>query len=825
MILFALQDEIKTLIERQQGLMHRLRNEEAIWQQQETTAMLSPAELDRQLAALSSDTVKVQALESTIAVIGTMKAGKSTTINALVGTEVLPHRLTAMTTLPTLIRHKPGQREPLLRLPKVEVFKALLNEVIAKLPAVDDHVSDLSKIADALKTVKAGADDIRQEYAGKDAIHQALFLINDTFRLAGHDSFGVNLDNYLQHFTDISSLPTVEVEFRCLAGKPESVHSGSLALLDTPGPNEAGQSKVLKRILAEQIEKNASMVLLVMNYTQLDTEQDAEIRQHIKGIKEVFRERSFVVVNRFDEKKHNDLDADQTKKKASDLLNESVDDEFITPSEVFPVSSHYAFIVERVRQQIEQGVAISDFIKSELNKDFIKAAFGELDEDEVEELTYKQINSKSDRLLKRSGYEAFTKNMLEKAYTKAGESSLQAALARLKDNAGKIDRFSAAVRGGLAQEMDELSGSIDRTKDLVESIQSVYEKLDEVKSVGISEYRANASSALQEHVGTVKEKIGKEFSAERAKQLEKLQNALEHKSSEKKGQRERDWLGRENKDFQLIENELKNLRAEITKHSQAGDGVLDFGENRQDALNFSSNASAVVNSLLSSMVDSLQQQLNDLEDRTQQKIQVELFGQLERLCSDYEREMKTKGFEFNVSLAESFCLDVLADSSFDLDPSSAIEGYSETVFETKRKRVLRDGWVHKTLKVLSFGFRDDYEDKVVAKTKEVKKYRVVLDDYVREAEQLADAFYKDIEGKLSKQFEDKLVPAVDDVFSDVMLDVMGIEEALNNSKKLKAESVSIIASIKEMMEQVKSDNLTHLKRIGVASRGIESLAR
>jgi Dynamin family. len=251
MILLALQDEIKTLIERQQGLMRRLRDEEAIWQQKETTAMLSPAELDRQLAALSSDTVKVQALESTIAVIGTMKAGKSTTINALVGTEVLPHRLTAMTTLPTLIRHKPGQREPLLRLPKVEVFKALLNEVIAKLPAVDDHVSDLSKIADALKTVKAGADDIRQEYAGKDAIHQALFLINDTFRLAGHDSFGVNLDNYLQHFTDISSLPTVEGEFRCLAGEPETVHSGSLALLDTPRPNEAGQNKMLTLISGE----------------------------------------------------------------------------------------------------------------------------------------------------------------------------------------------------------------------------------------------------------------------------------------------------------------------------------------------------------------------------------------------------------------------------------------------------------------------------------------------------------------------------------------------------------------------------------------------
>ncbi|RHW21391.1 dynamin family protein [Pseudomonas jilinensis] len=822
MILLALQEEIKTLIEKQQGLMTRLKDEEAIWKSEATGTSFSPAELDKQISALASDNVKVQALESTIAVIGTMKAGKSTTINALIGEEVLPHRLTAMTTLPTLIRHKPGQKEPVLKLHKLDVFKALLAEVNAQAATVEEQGADLSKINEALDTIKNRSGDIRAEYVGKDEIHQALFLINDTLRLAGHDGFNVNLDNYLTHFTDIQSLPTVEIEFRCLAGSPEGRHAGSLALLDTPGPNEAGQSTVLKRILSEQIEKNASMVLLVMNYTQLNTEQDLDIRNQIRGIKEVFRERSFVVVNRFDEKKHNDLDADRTKKLSSDLLNDSVDDDFITPDEVFPVSSHYAFIVERVNQQIDEGVPISAFIKDEINKDFIKAAFGELDDDEADELTYEQIKVKSDRLYKRSGYAVFTRNMLEKAYTKAGENSLQAALARLKENSGKIDRFTAVVRGGLAQEMDALTNSIERTQKLVQSIQFIYNKLDEVKGVGIAEYRANAQATLKQHVGSVKDQISVEFSRERAKLIGKLKSEVDEKSTQKEQQQRRHWSGAAKKELLIIESDLNNLHAQIEKHSQ-GDGVLEFGSDRNAAVKFAEKASAVLNSIFMSMVNSLQQQLNELEDNTKHEIQVQLFGQLEQLCTDYEVEMRGKGFEFNVSLADSFNLDVLGGGGFNLKPSDAVESYSETVTHSWKKKVKREGWLHKTLKVLSFGKRSDYAEVVETSTQDVKRYKVVLNDYVEEAQALADGFYADVEARLAKQFEDKLVPAVDEVFAKVISDVKGIEEALENSKKLKDESVSIISRVKEMMDTVKKDNLVCLKRIEIAIRGIDAL--
>ncbi|MDK8265027.1 dynamin family protein [Pseudomonas oryzihabitans] len=826
MILLALQDEIRTLIEKQQTLMARLRDDGTIWRYEPKANALTQGELERQIAALASDKVKVEALESTIAVIGTMKAGKSTTINALIGEDVLPHRLTAMTTLPTLIRHKPGQKEPVLKLHKLDVFKKLVNEVKSKVDAFDGQETDQSKINEALTTVKNRSADIRQEYVGKDEIHQALFLINDTLRLAGHDSFAVELDAYLQQFTELTSLPTVEVEFRCLAGNPQSAHPGSLALLDTPGPNEAGQSDVLKRILSEQIEKNASMVLLVMNYTQLNTEQDSEIRNQIKSIKEVFKDRSFVVVNRFDEKKQNDLDETQTKKLASDLLNDSIDDDdFITPDAVFPVSSHYAFIVEKVRQQIEAGVELSSFLSDKQNRDFIKAAFGMIEEDEIEELTFEDVEKKCARLLKRSGYAPFINNMLEKAYTKAGENSLQAALARLNENAGKIDSFSTVVRGGLAQEMHALMESIERTKNLGHAIDAVHRKLEEVKGSGISEYRDKARTALAEHVEYIKSSIGEEFVKARTALLGKLEDDLQEKSIQKADQERQAFVSRAaRRELRVIESDLKNLHAEIDKHSKNGDGVLDFGADKQAALIFSKKAGDVITALFSSVVESLQEQLSLLEGKVQQKIQAELVERLGELCRDYETAMQEKGFDFDVRLTDSLALDVLSDAQVNVNAGDAIETYQESVTRVWKKQTRREGWVHKTLKVLSFGLRDDYTVELQSSTVDEARFKIVLDDYVQKAKNLADSFYANVDARLAKQFEERLVPAVDEVFAGVIDKVNGIEGALEQSKKLKAESVVVTSAISATMDGVKSENVSQLKRLAVAKLGIEFLA-
>ena len=61
---------------------------------------------------LKGEVHKLQNFDVVLAVVGTMKAGKSTTINAIVGREILPNRNRPMTSLPTLICHNKEQKIP-----------------------------------------------------------------------------------------------------------------------------------------------------------------------------------------------------------------------------------------------------------------------------------------------------------------------------------------------------------------------------------------------------------------------------------------------------------------------------------------------------------------------------------------------------------------------------------------------------------------------------------------------------------------------------------------------------------------------------------------
>ena len=103
-------------------------------------------QLDAQKAAkwqgiLKVEIKKVRNLEAVFAVVGTVKAGKSTAINAIVGAEILPSRPEPMTTYPTLVRHKPGQTEPVLDFPVARSFNSLARKAKQKL---EKHIRQTS---------------------------------------------------------------------------------------------------------------------------------------------------------------------------------------------------------------------------------------------------------------------------------------------------------------------------------------------------------------------------------------------------------------------------------------------------------------------------------------------------------------------------------------------------------------------------------------------------------------------------------------------------------------------------------------------------------
>lgn len=107
--------------------------------------VLSIEKADELKEILNNEIEKLQKFDVVLAVVGTMKAGKSTTINAIVGREILPNRNRPMTALPTLICHNPSKHTPSLTI-KPDVLNKLLMQLKPQLHLAPHHKTSFKSI-------------------------------------------------------------------------------------------------------------------------------------------------------------------------------------------------------------------------------------------------------------------------------------------------------------------------------------------------------------------------------------------------------------------------------------------------------------------------------------------------------------------------------------------------------------------------------------------------------------------------------------------------------------------------------------------------------
>jgi replication fork clamp-binding protein CrfC len=100
----------------------------------------------KRIEELQGERTKIIRKEMVLAVVGTMKAGKSTTINAIVGKEILPNRNRPMTSIPTLIRHVPGKHTPDLQLNNIDPIHQLLSALKKKITTDEGKSAYLNSI-------------------------------------------------------------------------------------------------------------------------------------------------------------------------------------------------------------------------------------------------------------------------------------------------------------------------------------------------------------------------------------------------------------------------------------------------------------------------------------------------------------------------------------------------------------------------------------------------------------------------------------------------------------------------------------------------------
>ncbi len=348
-----LRDEAQRLAQAEISLLQEMLEIEGLLvEETQQSQSLNQKSAKKAIEILEDEKKKLENFDMIIAVVGTMKAGKSTTINAIIGNEVLPNRDLPMTTLPTLIRHTKGQKTPVLKFdnnkPINELIRNLRKEIQNK-----NHSKKIEILCQTDQDMKnligfISTNHYENEYQGSDAIFNFLKGLNDLVRLSRE----IKIDFPFEKYTSMNQFPIIEIEFVHL--KETDSNQSRLSLLDTPGPNEAGQPH-LRKMMREQLQK-ASAVLAVLDYTQLKSDADSEVRKELQEIADTAKNRLYLIVNKFDlcEKKDQE-------ERIKNLISIELMENKITNENIFPVSSKEAYLANHARHKISLKNNLSEF--------------------------------------------------------------------------------------------------------------------------------------------------------------------------------------------------------------------------------------------------------------------------------------------------------------------------------------------------------------------------------------------------------------------------------------------------------------------------------
>ena len=466
----------------------------------------------KRIEELEGEQIKTARREMVLAVVGTMKAGKSTTINAIVGQEILPNRNRPMTSVPTLIRHVPGKTEPVLHLEHIQPVRNLLITLQEKLatPAGQQVAQSLQQTGDTRELLDILADDVwlKNEYHGEDEIFTGLASLNDLVRLAAAMGTEFPFDEY----AEVQKLPVIDVAFSHLVGMDAC--QGTLTLLDTPGPNEAGQPQ-MEMMMRDQLQK-ASAVLAVMDYTQMNSKADEEVRKELNAIADVSAGRLFVLVNKFDEKDRNGDGADAVRQKVPAMLNSDV----LPASRVYPGSSRQAYLANRALHELRKHGALPD--DEAWVDDFVREAFGRMKKEYVCKDSELVTEGATD-LWEGSLIDQLITEVILSSHSRAAALAVDSAAAKLMQNAENVSEYLSLRHQGLQQSIQSLQAHISSLLADIREIADCQNKVTGDVRMAMEDINTKTGELLTKVCASLEEELNDYFRSGKRKEQQMLE--------------------------------------------------------------------------------------------------------------------------------------------------------------------------------------------------------------------------------------------------------------------------------------------------------------
>jgi Dynamin family len=485
------------------------------------------AEFARQIVSKKHD---VEELELVMSIIAPMKAGKSTIINAVVGFDLLPSRAAAMTTLPTEIVFKKDLIEPLLIVPKdcSEAFNKTVEAIKEKIraegiAATQERIVTHPHLQELLQEVEAIDGFFNSEQVkGTDEIKRILTALNDIVRLASI------LEPTKDPLSRIKDLPRIETPFwRSPKQEDQANLLGSLVIVDTPGPNEAGENLKLSAVIEEQL-KNSSIILIVLDFTQLNNKAADDIKRQVKPIIDLLgKENLYVLVNKVDQRTANDpMTVDKVKQFVlADLElgnNQDID-------RVFEVAARWAFCATNFLSEFQKNPD-AELIQLLTARPLAEQVFGIDWEEDLEDSSLDELEKKAKRLWKKSGFQSFLDHSINALMERAAPLAMKSALNYCRGLLNELKNDVSLRSSAISEDGEKLCNEIQALEADLERLKVCRIKLKEVERVRFDLQKSldkTLENAREDSLVNLKEFFAKE-ELEKADSLKQLDIEVRH---------------------------------------------------------------------------------------------------------------------------------------------------------------------------------------------------------------------------------------------------------------------------------------------------------
>jgi hypothetical protein len=691
-------------------------------------------------AQITAASRNVADLQLRMAIVAPMKAGKSTIINAIAGQELLPSCAVAMTTIPTEIVFNPEIDEPVLNLSSdtLSVFQNLEQELKRKvdqlgIEPLQQRLSRYPHLIDLFVEIATSTDSpFVSQVKGREAIVKILNRLNHVIRI-----YSV-IEPTQDPLALLKDVPSIETPCLSLDNSQPAQNLGRLTIIDTPGPNEAGEGLRLTAVVEEQLRRS-SIVLIVLDFTQLNNEAAETIKRQIQPIIESIGSNNlYVLINKIDQRRPGDMTSEQVKEFViADLKLNPEDDH----NHVFEVAAVRAFTATKFLLEVQQNPGIQ-LLQIKSLTSLAQEVLGIDWDEELEDINIEILSKKAQKLWHKSGFAPFIDSAIAALMTNAAPQCLNNALNLSRNHLLAIKDDLNLRNNAISQDTAKIQSEIQALKTDLSYLESCRDRLSSIADIKIK-LQQNLEGLLAQLKTEAAVDVENFFAGEEYEQADAIKKA---------DIQARNLLLSNLGDFELFPKWISdNLKAGIEYKTA---GIVSF-KTELEAEYFTQEAIARAKERLETLILKVSEDIEVEVKQARENIEHFLIEETKGIIERAKQRLQT-AFEIELDLPSPI---IKSEQEIQIE-QQLVKTKSRLVDDGYEERLVRKRAWYYWLGVVPFYSQEQHKKPY----KKEDYYTVSIHEIVNQINLSSEVFVNEIQQKVTTYLEQELHEQVDNFF-------------------------------------------------------------